>query len=75
MLNRPGDRQFSGEYIDFLRILYHQMVRNGPFLPIFADRRLPQGFTVSLAASRIIAFSTRMRLILFRCNLAFIIPR
>ena len=75
MLNRPADRQFSREYIDFLRIVYHQMVRKGSFLPIFGNRRLPQGFRVPLAASEMIAISTRMRLILFRCNLAFTIPR
>jgi hypothetical protein len=37
MLHGPADRQISGEYIDFLRIVYHQMVRNGPFLPIFGN--------------------------------------
>jgi len=75
MLNRPADRQFSREYIDFLRIVYHQMVRKGAFLPTFDDARTPRGLRAPANASDMIAFSTRMRLILFRCNLAFIIPR
>jgi hypothetical protein len=43
MLHRYVDRQISGEYIDFLRVVYHQMVRNGPYLPIFGDARIAQG--------------------------------
>jgi hypothetical protein len=40
MLNRPADRQFSREYIDFLRVVYHQLVRIGSFLPIFGNARI-----------------------------------
>jgi hypothetical protein len=52
MFNWLGDRQFSREYIDFLRIVYHQMVRKGPFHCIFGEMRLPQGFRVPLAISQ-----------------------
>ena len=75
MFNWLGDRQFSREYIDFLRIVYHQMVRKGPFQGIFGDRRLCKVSESDRLPHSMIAFSTRMRLILFRCNLAFIIPR
>ena len=75
MLDHYADRQTSGEYIDFLRIVYHQMVRNALFLPIFGDARMPRGLRATAAASGLIAISTRMRLILFRCNLVFIFPR
>ena len=40
MLNRPADRQFSREYIDFLHIVYHQMVRKGPLHGIFGTLRI-----------------------------------
>ena len=40
MLNRPADRQFSREYIDFLRVVYHQLVRIASFLPIFGYARI-----------------------------------
>jgi hypothetical protein len=43
MLNRPADRQFSREYIDFLRIVYHQMVRKGPFHGVFGIMRMRRG--------------------------------
>jgi len=43
MLNRPEDRQFSREYIDFLRIVYHQMVRKGAFHSIFGTLRMRRG--------------------------------
>jgi hypothetical protein len=75
MLHRYADRQISGEYIDFLSILYHQMVRKGSFMRIFGDARIPEGFRATAAAPGMNAISTRMRLILLPCNLAFIIPR
>ncbi len=43
MLNWPEDRQFSREYIDFLRIAYRQMVRKGLFLHISGDVRIAPG--------------------------------
>jgi hypothetical protein len=75
MLNRPADRQFSREYIDFLRIVYHQWSGKAHFTAYLGLCACGAVSQASMSASGMIAISTRMRLILFRCNLAFIIPR